>query len=111
MYTCSEHVYDGFGPCPFCVATMVLGPPVDLNQHPLAPFFLEVVKEYERGLGKYGDWSAKDNDWQTKAVKSECLEWEAANLKTVDGTKREMQELTHLGNVAGKRWNELNRRK
>jgi hypothetical protein len=76
------------------------------EEHQLAPFFQAVRAEYERGEDKYGPWSKISPKRQKRAVKSECLEWEAASLKD-DGGEREMQELTHLANVAGKRYEQL----
>jgi hypothetical protein len=93
--------------CPACLAKIVK--PVDLNNCELTPFFLAVVAEFNRGLAKYGEWHMMTAQEQIAAVKSECLEWEAASLKTVGGREREMQELTHLANVCGKRWKELKR--
>jgi hypothetical protein len=108
-WNCGElglsHTNDKDVNCPKCLALK----PIDLTQHPLAPFFKEMIIEYERGKAKYGEWNNKDHNWQKNAVKSECLEWEATSIKTVGGEEREMQELTHLANVAGKRWSELKR--
>lgn len=83
---------------------------IDVLDHPLTSFFCAVIAEYERGLNKYGDWSNLDDEIQRNAVKSECLEWEAASLKTVDGARREIEELTHLANTCGKRFNELTKK-
>jgi hypothetical protein len=126
MPKCEKHsliwFYEDVDDCPRCVIerTIIIEDKprhqttiqrtVDLSKHPLFPFFIEMVKEYERGAGKYGSWENKSVQWQKDAIKSECLEWEAASLKTVDGTNREMQELTHLANVSGKRWVELKKR-
>jgi hypothetical protein len=82
--------------------------PIDLNNHPLTPFFLAVAEEHGRGVGKYGAWAGKKRKWQRNAIKSEYLEWKAANLKTVGGEERERQELSHLANVTGRRWLILN---
>jgi hypothetical protein len=74
----------------------------------LITFMKEVEKEAIRGFEKYGPWEELSNKKQRDAVKSECLEWEAASLKTgKEGVMREMQELTHLANCCAKRWIEL----
>jgi hypothetical protein len=92
--------------CPECLSRMAKG--IDLNCHPLADFFRAVAAEFKRGLDKYGEWSNLSHAEQLSAVKSECLEWEAASLKTSnDASERERQELTHLANCCGKRWKEL----
>lgn len=92
--------------CPECLARK----PIEIkSDHPLFPFFQEVIKEYARGKGKYGNWSEHDKQWQTDAVKSEVYEWKSANLKTVGGEQRESEELVHLANVSGKRWIEIQR--
>jgi hypothetical protein len=83
-----------------------VGTRIDLNTHPLSDFFRAVVGEYERGLNKYGEWKEKGEQWQQDAVESECLEWKATTLSDKHEA-REMQELTHMGNVAGKRYNEI----
>jgi hypothetical protein len=75
--------------------------------HPLRPFFEAVIAEYERGILDYGPWSELSDEQQVAAVRSECFEWMAAELKTRNRTQREQQELTHLANVAGKRWVEI----
>jgi len=93
--------------CPACL----LLKPANLHGHPLTPFFAAVADEYDRGLAKYGEWSKTlSNEEQLAALKSECLEWEAASLKTIGGRERESQELTHLSNCCGKRWIELMRK-
>jgi hypothetical protein len=75
----------------------------DLSEHPLYPFFCAVADDYHSSIEKYGPWP-NDKDYQTRAVKSECLEWEAANLATGKHQHREQEELIDMANVAGKRW-------
>jgi hypothetical protein len=82
--------------------------PIDLNTHPLTAFFRAVAIEHERAVNKYGSWKDKKHKWQRDAIKSEYLEWKAANLKTIGGKERESQELSHLANVSGRRWSLLN---
>lgn len=79
---------------------------IDLNEHPLTPFFQEVVREYEAGLAKYGSWHGRSRKWQKKAVKSEIHEVKAAMLKD-DGNARLKVELPQLANVCGKMWVEI----
>ena len=81
---------------------------VDLNNHPLSGFFLEVVREYEVSARKYSPWENENCQWQMDAVKSEMLEVEAAMLKD-DGGAKELIELPQLANVCGKRYMQIRR--
>ena len=78
----------------------------DLNTHPLSEFFRLVAAEFDDSVKVYGAWAGKSSEWQFNAVKGECLEWEAANMKsrTTGKYDRELGELPQMANVAGKRW-------
>lgn len=95
---------------------------LDLNSHPLAPFFREVTSEYQRSLdiraaaeakgekSTHGDWSDVCTDHQHKAVIDEMDEYRMAIINDdVDGPHGEIAELPQMANVAGKRWMELHK--
>ena len=84
---------------------------IDITNHPLAPFFANMAREYDKGLAKYGPWSEIPDHKQASAVKDEFCEWTAAYYNfDVHGEHGELAELPQLANVAGKRWLELRNR-
>lgn len=78
---------------------------LSLDDHPLAPFFQKVAEEYERGLAKYGPWENIPIQDQVEAVFLEFEEWcRAMANRDIHGEHGQLAELTHLANVAGRRW-------
>lgn len=76
--------------------------------HPLSEFFRAIIREYDRGLKKYGPWEEISSLDQAEAIRSEYNEWIAAYLTAdIHGEHGEIAELTHLVNCCIKRWEYL----